>query len=290
MTDGRGVNVGLADPLRPAVAGTAADVPFIAIPPPDGDRDAPVVISWHGFDPPRAEASLAGALPMTGLHAWRVYLGLPMFGVRGPAGGWPELRERGAGDPLLQLYGPIVTQAAAELEGVLLGLHDQMGIGRGPLGLSGFSSGGAAALLATAGGRTPVRAVAVVGAVIRPTSLIADSERRTGNAYPWSGPSRELARRLDFLERADDFAVHPMRPPIMLVTGQRDHSAAAGDANELHDAIAARYGDPGRAAYRAVPELGPALTPEPGVDPVPQSPAAVLTDKLLTDWFTRHLY
>lgn len=276
--------------LSPAVAGTAADVPFIAIPPSDGDRDAPVIVSWHGFDPPRAEAALAGALPMTGLQAWRIYLGLPMFGARGPAGGWTELQQRGAGDPLLQLYGPIVTQAAAELDGVLIGLHDQMGIGRGPLGLAGFSAGAAAALLATAGGRIPVQAVAVVGPIVRPTSLIAESERRSGTPYPWSGPSRELARRLDFLERADDFAIHPMRPPVMLVTGRRDHSQAAGDTRELYEALAARYGDPGRIAHRVVPELGTSIIPEPGVEPVPQSPAAVLTDKVLADWFARHLY
>jgi hypothetical protein len=276
--------------LSPAVAGTAADVPFIAIPPSDGDRDAPVVVFWHGFDPPRAEAALAGALPLVGLHAWRIYLGLPMFGVRGPGGGWPELQQRSAGDPLLQLYGPIVTQAAAELDNALLGLHDQMGIGRGPLGLAGFAAGGAAALLATAGGRIPVQAVAVVGAVVRPTSMIAESERRTGTQYPWSGPSRELARRLDFLERSDDFVVHPMRPPIMLVNGQRDHTAATGDAIELHDTLVAKYGDPGRVAHRVVPDLGAALIPEPGLEPVPQSPAAVLADKVLADWFARHLY
>jgi fermentation-respiration switch protein FrsA (DUF1100 family) len=81
-----------------------------------------------------------------------------------------------------------------------------------------------------------------------------------------------------------------MRPPIMLVNGQRDHTAATGDAMELHDALVARYGDPGRVAHRVVPELGAALIPEPGVEPVAQSPAAVLADKVLADWFARHLY
>lgn len=275
--------------LAPAVTGVIAGVPFAAIPPTDGNRDAPIIVAWHGFDPPRAEAALAGALPLTGLDAWRIYLGLPMFGARAPEGGWPEVQRRGAGDPLLQLYGPVVTQAAAELQGVLSGLYEEMGLGRGPLGLAGFSAGAAAALLATAGSRLPVRAVAVVRPIIRPSTLIAETERETGTSYAWSGPSRELAGRLDFLERVDDFAVHPMRPAVLFVNGQQDRSASVGDARELRDVLAARYGDDARAAHRLIPDFGAALTPEPGVDPVPQSPAAVLADKVLVDWFARHL-
>ena len=55
----------------------AGGVPYLAVPPRDPDR-APVVLAWHMMDPPRTEAAFGAALPLEGLNAWRIYLGLPM--------------------------------------------------------------------------------------------------------------------------------------------------------------------------------------------------------------------
>jgi len=97
------------------VSGTAAGVPFLALPPTGGTRPgASVVVAWHLMDPPRTEAAFAAALPLAGLDAWRIYLGLPMCGARLPAGGQDELMRLGYADAVLNLQGPIAAQGAEE--------------------------------------------------------------------------------------------------------------------------------------------------------------------------------
>src|SRR6266487_1286705 len=71
------------------IVGVAAGVPYVALPPvgtPEGES-APLVVAWHLHDPPRSERAMAAALPLKGLPAWRVYLGLPLSGSRLPDGG-----------------------------------------------------------------------------------------------------------------------------------------------------------------------------------------------------------
>ncbi len=63
---------------------TANGVPYLAIP---GPEDGPVVVAWHLLDPPRTEAAMAAALPLDGLDAHRIYLGLPMSGSHSLPGG-----------------------------------------------------------------------------------------------------------------------------------------------------------------------------------------------------------
>lgn len=272
-----------------SITGKTGGVPFVAVPPATGDTDAPVVVSWHGFGPPRTEAALSAALPMSGLDAWRIYLGLPMLDGRLPPGGYDEVQRLADADLLLQLYGPVVTQAAAELPRVLSGLRDQLGVQARSIGLCGVAAGGAVALLCVIGHDLPVRAVGVVGAIIRPASLIAEVERRSGLPYPWSGPSRELGTWLDFTLRAGDLAAHRLRPPVLLVSGAHEDPAQTSDSRELYDALLAHYQEPGRAAHRVIPELGHALCAEPGLEPEVQLPSTVLADKVLVDWFGRHL-
>src|SRR3977135_4737100 len=87
------------------ITGQAAGVPFVAAPPANGARaSAPVVVAWHLMDPPRSEAAFAAALPLDGLDAWRIYLGLPMHGSRLPSDGVEALMRLGFGDAGLNLY------------------------------------------------------------------------------------------------------------------------------------------------------------------------------------------
>ena len=66
-----------------AITGTAAGVPYTALPPASAlDGPAPLIVTWHMLDAPRTDAAFAAALPMTGVPAWRVHLGMPMCGAR----------------------------------------------------------------------------------------------------------------------------------------------------------------------------------------------------------------
>ena len=64
-----------------------------------------MVIAWHLLDAPRSETAFAAALPMRGLDAWRVYLGLPLTGRRGLS--MDEVMSRARVDVVANLYEPI---------------------------------------------------------------------------------------------------------------------------------------------------------------------------------------
>ena len=42
------------------------------------------IVPWHGFGPPASETALMKALPLDEVAAVKVYLGLPLFGLRAP--------------------------------------------------------------------------------------------------------------------------------------------------------------------------------------------------------------
>ncbi len=118
------------------LTGLAAGVPFVAVPPAT-DSPAPIVVAWHLLDPPRTEAAFAAALPLEGLDAWRIYLGLPLCGSRTPPGGFAELMRLASEDAVLKLYGPLTSQALAELGPALAELRRRLGLSSGPIGVVG---------------------------------------------------------------------------------------------------------------------------------------------------------
>lgn len=113
------------------VAGTANGVPFLALPPVTARPDAPIVVAWHLMDPPCTERAFAAAMPLDGLDAWRIYLGLPLSGSRMPAGGPDEIMRLGYEDAVLNLHGPVAMQAAEEFPAALAELRTRFGLSGG---------------------------------------------------------------------------------------------------------------------------------------------------------------
>ena len=111
----------------PLTGTTANGVPYLAVPPVSDAATAPVIILWHLMDAPRSEAAFAAALPLDGLDAWKVYLGLPTFGARSLPGGAEEVMKLLATDasgataavlvsPLLQLR-PMIDAVSPQFGG-----------------------------------------------------------------------------------------------------------------------------------------------------------------------------
>lgn len=267
------------------IKGVAAGVPFVAIPPAGGSRDAPVVLAWHLLDPPRTETALAAALPLQGLEAWRIYLGLPMSGARLPAGGHGEFMRLGAEDAVLNLHKPITYGAAEEAGPALADLRRQLGLGDGPIGLLGGSGGAAAAQLVLAETEIDASAVVLVNPVIQLGGVVAAVGRHFGIEYPWTDESHAVADRIDFLARVDEIA----GPPFLIVTGEEDEQEIREPAAQLGAALAQRYGDDERARLVGVPGMAHPLADEPGMEPAPQTPHAAVVDRHAVDWFRRHL-
>lgn len=272
------------------ITGEAAGVPFLAVPPAGRPgTPAPVVVTWHMMDAPRTEAAFAAALPLEGLDAWRIYLGLPLFGSRLPDGGFDEIMRLAGEDAVLNLHEPVTSQAVEEFPDVLDVLRSRLNLGNGPLGVMGGSMGAAIALIVIAERVADIEAAVLVSPVVQLRAMVAAMSRQYGFTYPWPGRSLDVARRLDFVGRADEIA-GAGEPAILLIVGEQDDAEGfLHPAGALRDALASRYDDARRTDLVVVPNMGHALAEEPGMEPAPQTPHAAEVDRHAVRWLRRHL-
>jgi pimeloyl-ACP methyl ester carboxylesterase len=269
-----------------SLRGEAAGVPYVALAPTPAVDGASAVVVWHMTDPPRSETAMAAALPLDGLPAWRIYLGLPMHGSRLPEGGLEELFGLGYEDAVLNLFEPITRQAVDEFPAALAELRRRLPIGDGPPALVGASAGALVALSALTDAKLPAGALALVSPATRLASVVAANERRFEVTYPWGAASRAAADRLDFVARADEIAERDV--PVLLVVGALDDEVGfRGPAEELRVALAAD--SPELATLVEIPDMEHALAEEPGLDPAPQTAHAERVDAVVADWLRRCL-
>jgi pimeloyl-ACP methyl ester carboxylesterase len=275
--------------MKTQLTGTATGVPFVVEPPAEDRADAPVVVAWHLLDAPRTERAFAAALPLAGLDAWRIYLGLPLTGARMPSGGMEEVMRLGYEDAVMNLYRPITTQAVAEFPAAFADLRERFGFEGGPLAFLGGSQGAAVAQLALLAGDVPdVAAMVLVSPVTRLRAVVEANKAVYGFTYPWHPAALDAAAELDFVARAGETAQR--RPAVRLVVGEDDHRTGILEpARQLQVALSERYADPARADLVTVPGMGHALADEPGLEPAPQLPHAAAVDRLAVEWLRRHL-
>ncbi len=170
--------------------GIAAGVPFTALPPAGAtDGPSPLIVTWHMLDAPRTDSAFAAALPMTGVPAWRVHLGMPMCGARMVDGRVDAAVELIRKDPLMAYAAPFTLQAADEFPAALAALRDQLPVDDEPIGILGGSLGGAVALEVWARQRTAIKAVALVNPAVRARSTVGVIEAAFGQPYPWTADS-----------------------------------------------------------------------------------------------------
>lgn len=267
------------------IIGNAAGVPFTALPPAGGGA-APLIVTWHMLDAPRTDAAFAAALPMTGVPAWRVHLGMPMCGARMVDGRVDAVIELAREDALRAFLARFVHQAAYEFPAALAAVRKQLPVDDGPVSLLGGSLGGAVALQVLTTQQIPVRAVALVNPAVRIRSVVPLVDGMAGCPYEWTEESRAVADGLDFVARAGNLTA---RPPMLLVSGEQDHPDLRTDAADLVGALRARYERPEDVELVAVPDLAHSLADEPGLEPAPQRPTARAVDEILTEWFRRRL-
>jgi pimeloyl-ACP methyl ester carboxylesterase len=268
------------------ITGVAGGVPYVALPPESTQENPPLVVVWHLHDPPRTETAMAAALPLTGLPAWRVYLGLPLSGSRLPEGGLDAFFRLCYADAVLRVFDPTCRQALDEFPSALAALRKTLPFGDGPLGLVGGSVGALVALSVLAETDLPVDAVALVSPAIRLADVVARNERRFGFTYPWTNHSGVVAEQLDFVARAEE--VTKGDAAILMVVGaEDDEEGIRAPAERLRQVLSRHM--PDRVALASIHEMAHALAEEPGLDPAPQSPHAARVDAVVTGWFHRHL-
>jgi pimeloyl-ACP methyl ester carboxylesterase len=265
----------------------ANGVPCVVLPPARGPRaDAPVVVAWHLLDAPGNERDFAAAVPLAGLDAWKVYLGLPLSGSRLPAGGEAEIQRRVQEDAVLRLHRHVVEGALAEFPGAFADVRREFGIADGvPVGVMGGSMGAAAAQLVIAEGGVAVRAAVLINPVTRMRDTIEALSRRFGATYGWTPASTAFAERTDFAARAEEIGgLGAGGTAIRYITG----------ADDLPDAIlepVAATTDALRVLgvvvdHRVVPDMAHSFYDEQAGRPTPQ---AAVVDGLAAEWFGRYL-
>jgi dienelactone hydrolase len=268
------------------ITGTAAGVPFTALPPAGAEGPAPLVVTWHMLDAPRTDAAFAAALPMAGVPAWRVHLGMPMCGARMVDGRPDAVVALAREDALLAFLAPFTREAAAEFPAALAALREQLPVDDGPIGVLGASLGGAVALQVLTASEIPIRAVALVNPAVRIRSVVGLVDGLAGHPYRWTEQAHRTADELDFVARAADLAAPP---PLLLVSGERDHPDLRADAAALVDVLRGRHAHPDAVELVTVPDLAHPLADEPGLEPAPQLPVARAVDDIVTTWFHRRL-
>jgi len=208
----------------------------------------PPIVLWHGFGPPASESELMSRFPLDEVPAIKVYLGLPLFGKRAPAGGTDDLVRRQKKDVALLVFEPVVWGAVDELPSVVLALerHGCMKAGE-KIGLFGFSAGGTAALISLAEHKVKVSAAVVLNPSTGLSASVHAFERATGLAYVWTDASRKLAKRSDIADRAADIATSLQPPALLTITGDEDKTITAEDLSRFKDSMTSRYATIGAA-------------------------------------------
>lgn len=262
------------------IAGTAAGVPFTALPPATGGA-APLVVTWHMLDAPCTDAAFAAALPMAGVPAWRVHFGMPLCGPRLPDGGLAALFELTRRDPMMGFVDAFVRQAFEEFPAALAEVRERLPVADGPIGVVGGSLGGAVVLRVLAESDVAITAAALVNPAVRARSVVEVIEDDSGTPYLWTEESRAAAEALDFVARADSIAV-----PLLIVSGEQDIPVFRQDAADLVDALRARDAE---VRLTEVAGLEHPLAERPGFEPAPQLPVAAVVDAAITEWFVRYL-
>jgi len=219
---------------------TLADVPAILRRP--KWVTMPPILLWHGFGPPEDERQLMNALPLDEVPAIKVYLGLPLFGARAPAGGMAEVARRQSEDLATLVFEPAVMGAALELPKVVEALRKMGCLEPGDgVGVFGFSAGGAATLIALAETDVPIKAAVTLNASTGLDASVDAFEKATGRGYPWTDRARALARRSNAIERAADIASPKPPPALLILHGADDGMLDAGLASSLHQALLPHY-------------------------------------------------
>jgi pimeloyl-ACP methyl ester carboxylesterase len=256
------------------LTGTAAGVPYVALPPADESGQDTVVVAYHLLDEPRTEDEFAAAVPLNGLNAWRIYFGLPMSGKRLPRNSPEELWRLIVQDAVRNVHRHVTLGALEEFPAAFAAARAQLGIGdAGRVGVMGGSMGGAVAQLVLADGGVDIDAAVLINPVVRFRDTIDALSRMHGQPYAWTPETDAVADRLDFVRRATNLRGAAIR----FITGADDRVDAIIDP--VSRAVPALEAAGSTVDWQVVPDMAHAVT----------AVRAARVDRLASEWFAEKL-
>ncbi|GAA1814685.1 hypothetical protein [Agromyces neolithicus] len=253
---------------------TSAGVPFVARA--AARPDAPVVVAWHLLDPPSTPAAMSAALPLDGLDAHVVYLGLPLTGSRDEHGDFEALLTSGI-DMVTEYFGPMHDQALAEFPEALAEIRERLSASdASALVVLGGSAGAsvAADVLTTHGAALEISAAVLVNPMLRLRTMIDATAAFLPEPYRWSPAADAVAGRMDFIARAPELTAAGV--PLLVIEGSADEPPFLDAVHELERL--------GVGDVRFVEGAEHPLAEWPGDAPAPQTPVAKQYDEIIVDW------
>ncbi|GAA1789492.1 alpha/beta fold hydrolase [Agromyces lapidis] len=187
--------------------------------------EAPIVVGWHLLDPPSTPAGMAAALPLDGLDAHVIYLGLPLSGERAPHPDFEALLMSGI-DMVTEYFGPMHEQAPAEFPAALAELRSTLGASDdSALAVLGGSAGAsvAAEVFATHAASHRIAACVLLNPMLRLRPMIDAMAEFLPEPYAWSPAADAVAARMDFVARAGELA--GAGGSLLIVEGADDEPA-----------------------------------------------------------------
>ncbi|MFD4421412.1 hypothetical protein ACFWN7_07905 [Agromyces sp. NPDC058484] len=258
---------------------TTTGVPYIARA--AARPEAPTVVGWHLLDPPSSPAAMAAALPLAGLDAHVIYLGLPLTGARTVHSGFEELLASGI-DMVTEFYGPMHEQALTEFPAALTELRGLRGASdASALAVLGGSAGAsvAADVVATHGASSRIAAAVLMNPMLRLRPMIDAMAAFLPAPYRWSAAADAVAARMDFVARAPELAASGAR--LLVIEG-------ADDEPPIIEAVRA-FEQLGVGEVEYVDGVAHALAEWPGDAAAPQTSAAREYDRRAAQWLERVL-
>lgn len=283
-----------------------AGVPVICSPPANTQATAPLIILWHGFGVPNSEEILATTLPLSQVQAWKVYLGLPLFGKRLPSGGIEEAMHRYVDDYVLKFLLPIVEQAAEELPAVVNSLQAKFNIDTSKgIGLFGFSAGTEAVLLALTRSDIKVSAAVVAGAGKNLEMFVNAYEQyfdtlqtqfpwmeEKHKTYRWSKESETAKQCLDFDAVIQQVVKRDSQPALLFIHGAQDEIFPVSDIEKIYAALKPHY-QQRQSEERLSLEIFQNLKHQIDIEAASESPEIskdiITLQSTVANWFAKYL-
>ncbi|MFF2271731.1 alpha/beta fold hydrolase [Agromyces sp. NPDC058136] len=195
--------------------------------------EAPIVVGWHLLDPPSTPAAMAAALPLDGLDAHVIYLGLPLSGERAPHPDFEALLTSGI-DMVTDFFGPMHEEALAEFPAALAEVRALLGASdASALAVLGGSAGASAAteVFATHAGSHRIVACVLLNPMLQLRPMIDAMAEFLPSPYQWTSAADAVAERMDFVARAPELAAAGGR--LLIVEGSDDEPHFIAAVREL---------------------------------------------------------
>jgi predicted esterase len=258
--------------------------------PPAVNSRTPLIILYHGFGTPKSAQELAKVLPPIS-DAVCIYANLPDSPSRLPQAGSDELIRRQKADYVGELLFPSMSMASSELPKIVRLATEQFKLSaQRPIGLFGFSAGGASVIYTLCDTQVPIDAAVIVNAPLNMEDAVKNFESLTGKVFEWSPKARAAAKLYHLPTRCRSIVQRNPNISLLFLNSEFDRQYPLTTTSDTIHALtkaAKETSSKGKFDCKMLKEAGhnPFETRNGGKDQVSKDQVS----REVKDWFKDHL-